>query len=123
MQAELGGAFHVIEEGLPGRTTVWDDPIEGSKSGLKQLVPILYSHMPLDVLIIMLGTNDLKNRFSVSAMDVSWSIRRLVETAQQCPDPHSGVVPEILVICPPPFAVGEGWGTHSGCSRQERSLR
>lgn len=104
VQAELGTDFHIVEEGLCGRTTVWDDPIEGHKNGLNQLVPIIQSHQPLDQLIIMLGTNDLKNRFSVSALDVANSVRTLVKTARNCAYPLTGQVPEILVICPPPFA-------------------
>lgn len=104
LQKELGEGFHVVEEGLCGRTTVWDDPIEGDKNGLKQLVPILKSHVPLDVLIIMLGTNDLKNRFSVSPLDVANSVNQLVETARNTFNCFDGTPPEILVICPPPFA-------------------
>ncbi len=108
LQAELGESFHIIEEGLGGRTTVWDDPLEGPKNGLEQLVPLLHSHRPLDLLVIMLGTNDLKNRFSVSAMDVSSGIERLVETARHYSDAFVGGKPEILVVCPPPFASLEG---------------
>jgi len=102
--AELGEEYHVVEEGLCGRTTVWDDPIEGDKNGLKQIVPILKSHMPLDLLIIFLGTNDLKNRFSVSALDVADSVAMLVETARNAFRGFDGESPRILVICPPPFA-------------------
>ena len=76
LQQQLGEDYYVIEEGLPGRNTVWDDPVEGGKNGLKQLVPLIHSHMPLDLLIIMLGTTDFKNRFSVSPRDISWSIGR-----------------------------------------------
>ena len=65
LQKELGQAYYVKEEGLCGRTTVWDDPVEGHKNGLKQLTPILHSHCPLDLVVIMLGTNDLKMRYSV----------------------------------------------------------
>lgn len=104
LQRELGAEYYVIEEGLPGRTTVWDDPIEGGKNGFEHLVPLIHSHSPLDLLIIMLGTNDLKNRFGVSAMDVSWSIGRLVKAARDSSCPLSGKAPEVLVICPPPFA-------------------
>jgi lysophospholipase L1-like esterase len=104
LQAELGAGFHVVEEGLCGRTTVWDDPIEGHKNGLQQLVPIIQSHEPLDLIIIMLGTNDLKNRFSVSALDVANSVWQLVKTTRTCAYPLTGKVPEILVICPPPFS-------------------
>lgn len=104
LQQELGDGYYVIEEGLCGRTTVWDDPVEGGKNGLTQLVPLIHSHMPLDLLIIMLGTNDLKNRFSVSPMDVSWSVGRLVEAARNSSNPFFGEAPEVLVVCPPPFA-------------------
>ena len=44
---ELGTAYRVLEEGLNGRTTVWDDPIEGYKNGREQLVPCLESQRPL----------------------------------------------------------------------------
>ncbi len=103
LQQELGDAYYVVEEGLPGRSTVWDDPVEGGKNGLKQLAPLILSHMPLDLLIILLGTNDFKNRFSVSALDISWSIGRLVKAARDSGHPLIGDAPDVLVICPPPL--------------------
>ncbi len=61
MARELGDGFHVIEEGLPGRTTLREDPIEGSyKDGRAYLTPCLESHRPIDLVTIMLGTNDLR---------------------------------------------------------------
>tara|TARA_B110000003_G_scaffold126100_2_gene128181 strand:- start:247 stop:897 length:651 start_codon:yes stop_codon:yes gene_type:complete len=104
LQDALGDAFYVIEEGLPGRNTVWDDPVEGGKNGLKQLVPLIHSHMPLDLVIIMLGTNDFKNRFSVSPLDISWSIGRLVKAARESGHPFLGEAPQVLALCPPPLA-------------------
>jgi lysophospholipase L1-like esterase len=104
LQAQLGEDYYVIEEGLPGRNTVWDDPVEGGKNGLKHLVPLILSHMPLDLLIIMLGTNDFKSRFNVSPLDISWSIGRLVKAARCSSHPLLGEAPEVLVICPPPLA-------------------
>lgn len=104
LQNELGNENYVIEEGLCGRNTVWDDPIEGHKNGLKHLVPLLHSHAPLDLIVIMLGTNDLKNRFSVSALDIAWSVGRLVDTVRKSETPYTGPAPEVLVICPPPLA-------------------
>jgi lysophospholipase L1-like esterase len=102
-QNELGDDYYVIEEGLCGRTTVWDDPIEGWKNGLEQLIPILHSNCPLDLVIIMLGTNDLKNRFSVSASDIAKSIGRLVDTVRKCESSYTGPAPDVLVISPAPF--------------------
>ncbi|VGO15340.1 hypothetical protein PDESU_03923 [Pontiella desulfatans] len=104
LQQELGEGYHVVEEGLCGRTTVWDDPVEGHKNGFKHLVPLVQSHEPLDLLIIMLGTNDLKNRFGVSALDVANSAWQLVKAARSCAYPPTGQAPEVLVVCPPPFA-------------------
>ncbi|MFI4910763.1 MAG: SGNH/GDSL hydrolase family protein [Sedimentisphaeraceae bacterium JB056] len=104
LQSELGEDFYVIEEGLCGRNTVWDDPIEGHKNGLKQLVPLLHTHAPLDLIVIMLGTNDLKNRFSVSALDIAWSVGRLVDTVKKSQIAYTGDVPQVLVVCPPPLA-------------------
>ena len=71
----LGAGFWVIEEGCGGRTTVHEDPIEslgtGSKKGVAYLPACLHSHQPLDLVIILLGTNDLKPRFAVGADDIA----------------------------------------------------
>jgi len=105
MQRLLGDDYYVIEEGLCGRNTVWDDPVsEEDKNGLKQLIPILHSHAPLDLLIIMLGTNDFKHRLNVSADEIAISIGRLVNAARNRVWPHIGQAPDVLVICPPPMA-------------------
>ncbi|MEM7461801.1 MAG: hydrolase, partial [Pseudomonadota bacterium] len=78
----LGSGWRVVEEGLPGRTTVHDDPIEGRhKNGLSALPMVLESHRPIDMLVIMLGTNDLKTRFSLTAGDIACSEGKLVEAA------------------------------------------
>ncbi|MEW9700480.1 SGNH/GDSL hydrolase family protein [Paenibacillus sp. SI8] len=94
----LEGKIHVIEEGLGGRTTVWDDPIENKMSGKNYLFPCLDSHKPLDLVIIMLGTNDLKKRFSVSAGDIARSVVTLIQIVEA----HSPQA-EILVLAPPPI--------------------
>jgi lysophospholipase L1-like esterase len=104
LQRELGSGYYVIEEGLNGRTTVWDDPIEGTyKNGLKYLVPCLESHAPIDLVILMLGTNDLKAKFSVSAFDIALSAGVLVNTIQQSGFGSDGKNPKVLLMCPPPL--------------------
>ncbi len=100
--SELGNDFHIIEEGLNGRTTVFDDPVEGVyRNGMPYLMPCLQSHAPLDYVLLMLGTNDLKKRYSVSAYDIAWSVSSLIDIIQASQAGPSGDSPEVLLMCPP----------------------
>lgn len=106
LQRELGADYHVIEEGLNGRTTVWDDPIEGvgsSKNGRAYLIPCLESHKPLDLVIIKLGTNDLKHRFSVTAADIANSAGALVDVVKSSQAGRGNGSPAVLLVAPPPL--------------------
>jgi lysophospholipase L1-like esterase len=98
----LGEGHEIIEEGLGGRTTVWDDPIEGYKNGQNYLIPCLASHAPLDLVILMLGTNDLKKRFSLSAFDIAEGARVLVGVVQRSGAGIQGQSPPVLLLAPPP---------------------
>jgi lysophospholipase L1-like esterase len=104
LQAELGAGWHIIEEGLSGRTTVRDDPIEGAhKNGRRYLKPCLQSHAPIDLLIIMLGTNDLKRRFWQPASEVAMGISCLVHDTRELMPGRDGRLPEIMIVAPPPM--------------------
>jgi lysophospholipase L1-like esterase len=104
LRRRLGGDWIVIEEGHPGRTTVHDDPIEGpQKNGLKALPIILESHMLLDIVILMLGTNDLKHRFAVTAGDIADSIELLVQTISRSGAGNGGIAPSVLLVAPAPI--------------------
>jgi lysophospholipase L1-like esterase len=103
LQALLPG-WQVIAEGQPGRTTVHDDPVEGAhRNGLTVLPAMLESHRPIDVVLIMLGTNDLKERFTVNAMDISLSLARLVEVVRGSNAGPEGRAPGVLLVAPPPI--------------------
>jgi lysophospholipase L1-like esterase len=104
LRENLGSDYEIIEEGLNGRTTVWDDPIEGSKNGKEQLIPILMSHKPVDLVAIMLGTNDLKRRFGVGAFDIAAGAGVLVEIVQKSDCGPAGRAPSVLLMAPPPVA-------------------
>lgn len=103
MQKELGDGYEVIDEGLNGRTTVWEDPIEEYKCGKDYIIPCIKTHQPFDLLIILLGTNDLKKRFSLSAYDIAEGARTLIRLARSTQDVHGGTSPEILLLAPPPM--------------------
>ena len=102
---ELGEGTWVVEEGLSGRTTVFDDPIEGThKNGSRTLIPILESHAPMDMLIVMLGTNDFKDQLRISAYNSARGVLTLVQMIKG----HFALVehpPEVLIVTPP--SIGE----------------
>jgi lysophospholipase L1-like esterase len=104
LRRELGDGYWVVEEGLSGRTTVWDDPLELHRNGRELLLPTLLTHQPLDLVIVMLGTNDLKHRINASAAEIAAGAGMLIDivTGSGCgPD---GRAPQTLLVCPPPIA-------------------
>jgi lysophospholipase L1-like esterase len=105
LRMKLGGDYRVIEEGLLGRTTVWNDPIEGDhKNGRTYLRPCLESHSPVDLATLMLGTNDLKTRFGSSASDIAQGAASLAEMVLRSGCGPGGGAPEVVLISPPPVA-------------------
>ena len=106
--SELGADYQIIEEGLPGRTTVHDDPIEGHhKNGKSYLLPCLESHWPLDAVVIALGVNDLKTRFNVGPAEIAASIGGLIDVVRQAPS-FGHAAPKILVLAAPSI-LEAGW--------------
>ncbi|MUL39093.1 SGNH/GDSL hydrolase family protein [Gloeocapsopsis dulcis] len=103
LQYQLGNAYHVIEEGLCGRTTLRTDLFERYTNGKEYLIPCLSSHKPIDLVIIMLGTNDLKHRFAASALNIAKSAGVLVRIVQRSKTGSNGTSPKVLLIAPPPI--------------------
>jgi lysophospholipase L1-like esterase len=97
------GGFWVVEEGLNGRTTCLEDPVEGDRNGLRQMIPILRSHRPLDLVVVMLGTNDLKHRFNPSPFEVSHGAQLVAKTALKSECGRSDGEPKVLLVSPPPL--------------------
>lgn len=106
LKALLGVDYRVIEEGCNGRTTVFDDPVEGWKNGYDYLRPCLNSHKPVDMVIIMLGSNDMKRTFHATADQIEAGITRLVETIIEFTREKQGFVPEMILVSPP--HIGDG---------------
>jgi lysophospholipase L1-like esterase len=102
LQAALGPEFHVVEEGLNSRTTVLEDPTRGpGRNGLTYLGPCLDTHAPLDLVVLMLGTNDLKHRFGLSAADIAVNVSALVGVIQKSQAGPGGQTPPLLLVAPP----------------------
>ena len=103
LQELLGDDYYVIEEGIGGRTTVWEDPLAEYRCGIKALPMILSSHSPLDMIIIMLGGNDWKHRFGALPEDAAAGVEKLIKLIRTYIYPAGCKAPEILIAAPVPI--------------------
>ncbi len=104
LQAELGDAVHVIADGLNGRTTVFDDHMSGfERNGAKTLTTTLGTHFPLDLVIIMLGTNDMKHVLCANAFGAKRGMQRLIEIVRTTPYQFDTKAPAVMIMSPPPL--------------------
>jgi lysophospholipase L1-like esterase len=105
LQAELGESVRVIPEGLNGRTTAYDDNLAGEdRNGARVLPTILGSHSPLDLVIIMLGSNDMKPWIHGNPLGAAHGMKRLVQIVNGHPYPLGAVAPKVLLVAPPPVS-------------------
>ena len=100
LKAMLGEMYDVVEEGCGGRTTVFEDDLEQNKNGRKALPVILASHKPIDLVVLMLGTNDLKHRFHLLPCDIAAGAAELVGEIRRYPYGDAYPTPEILLVSP-----------------------
>jgi len=100
----LGGGVHVVAEGLNGRTTAFDEHMAAcDRNGVRMLPTLLHSHAPIDLVILMLGSNDVKPMVAGTAHAASKGMLRLVEVVQHHAWPVDQEPPQILVVSPPPL--------------------
>lgn len=102
----LGNSWQVIEEGCNGRTTIYDDPEDGWKNGLEYLRQCLNSHKPVDFVILMLGSNDLKRTFQVPAEKLAAGIQVLTGVILSFTQEKQGFRPQIILVSPPRIGPG-----------------
>jgi lysophospholipase L1-like esterase len=102
MAARLSGLVRVVEEGMNGRTTVFDDPtVNENRNGAALLPSLLMSHQPLDLVILALGTNDLKFAQRCRAFDAMLGIKRLVGIIRRFDYKPGFPMPKVLIAAPP----------------------
>lgn len=100
-EAALHHPSYVVEEGLNGRTCATDDPDNVGRNGLTYFIPCLASHQPLQGVTIMLGTNDLKDRFGLTAEEIATRLGQLVDAVSTVDSGGGGASPRCLIIAPP----------------------
>jgi len=115
LQARLGDTAHVIEAGLSGRTSAFDDPFDSNLNGLTFLPVCLATHQPIDVVVVFLGTNDVFLPEGITAHYAAQGVGALVDGSARSEAGPRGEPPKTLVVVPPPFApLGrwEPWSPH-----------
>ena len=127
LQQILGPDFIVISEGLNGRTTVHDDPVDatfvgvggGNLNGRRYILPCLHSHSPIDTVVLALGTNDMKTRFNLSAAEIRLGLRLLLNDIKQSASGPNGDAPTRIIVVSPPACQenpdNASWG-FAGCN-------
>lgn len=105
LQERLGEGYEVIPEGLGGRTAVMEDPLYEGTMGLGYIHPCLLSHSPIALVIIMLGTNDAKERFSMTASNIAVGVVRVALKAKNARAGRNEGSPRVLVLSPPPIGI------------------
>ncbi|MDD2980639.1 MAG: SGNH/GDSL hydrolase family protein [Hespellia sp.] len=104
LQKMLGEEYHIIEEGLCGRTSVFQDDLREGRRGIDVVGVAVESHNPLDMLIVMLGTNDCKTRYGASAEVIAKGVEELIEKAK------SFAAKELKILVVSPILLKEGVG-------------
>ena len=98
--------YEIIEEGLCGRTLCLDDPYDADRNGATMISMVLKTHAPIDVVFIMLGTNDAKRQFSTNSISLEKGIRTLMYRALNPENYRDGSkLPQFFVVCPPKMNV------------------
>ncbi len=100
MEKQLGKSYQIIEEGKNGRTIGYAEYGEEHGTGVAELGAILKRAKPIDLLIIMLGSNDLQARFKPNAAEITTHMQRLLDIAEQSDTGREGRAPAVLLVSP-----------------------
>ena len=124
------GQHTIVEAGQPNRTVVHNAPFSGDvvdsqiqgKSGIRYLKPYLSEYQP-DVVLIMLGTNDLKKRYGLTAKEIEQGMHRLVKQTLNFDYADESSAAKVLIICPPPiYEVGAYVKMYAGAAKKSEEL-
>ena len=127
LQRLLGDDYFVVEEGCNGRTTVFDDPEDDWKIGLDYIKGIVCSHRPVDILVIMLGSNDMKICYGASCEDIAEGMKAVVKAAVDTLVYKQEYAPEVFIVSPPEITEDVLTGPFAGsfdeaCCEKSRNL-
>jgi len=100
--------YRIIENCLNGRRTVWEDPFKPGRNGLSGIEQVIEMHSPLELVVLMLGTNDFQSMHTHNAWHSAQGIRSLVEAIRHAPIEPGMPKPSIFIVAPPPIKTPRG---------------
>lgn len=105
LQQRLGPQVQIIADGLRGRTTAFDEHLAAcDRNGARILPTVLYTHAPLDLVILLLGSNDMKPAIAGTALAAMQGMRRLIEIVRlNATRDKTSEPPAVLIVAPPPL--------------------
>jgi lysophospholipase L1-like esterase len=103
-----GVAARVFENCLNGRRTAWDDPFKPGRNGIAGLEQVIEMHSPLDLVIVMLGTNDFQTVHAHTAWHSAQGIAALIDSVRRAPVEPGMPAPPLLIVVPPAIRVPDG---------------
>jgi lysophospholipase L1-like esterase len=103
LQIQLEPDYQIIEKGVNGRTTFHPDPLEPYPCGKVDLIPCLKSHSPIDIVVLLLGTNDLKSHINLTATEIAEGNLALATMIQTSDYGVNNAAPNLLLLAPPPL--------------------
>ncbi len=98
---ETGNSIRVIENCLNGRRTIWSDPFKDGRDGSQGLAQVIEMHSPLELVILMLGSNDFQCTHDNNAWLSAQGTAKLIQIIQQAPIEPGMPIPEIMLVAPP----------------------
>ena len=105
LEQALNGRARIIEEALNGRTVATDEPSRPNRNGLAMLPPLIEAHAPLDIVLIMLGTNDSAPCYGLTAGKIATNCASLIRTVRSCLAGVGFTAPAIVLMAPPPLGM------------------
>jgi lysophospholipase L1-like esterase len=122
LQKLLGDDYEIIEEGLGGRTTIFERENRPGRNGKTYLLPCVKSHSPFDVIIVNLGTNDFKDK-SLTAKDVAEGEEELIKIIQENAYNKNDEVPKIILVCPPDIDDANDYAINGGLADTSERIK
>jgi len=99
----LGDSYNIVVEGLSGRTIGFQDPFASGRRALDWWIPCIESHFPVDAIVLMLGTNDVKVEYHATPSQIASGLGQMIRELYQ----HYKLLqldpPKLIVVCPPPL--------------------